>query len=123
MNNLFAIAIDGPSGSGKSTVAKVVATKLNFVYIDTGAMYRTIALYFFKKKIDITKIQSVLNELEHINMEIRFEKGIQVIYLDNEDVAKLIRTQLIADFSSKLASIPEVRHKLVDIQKKLSLKY
>jgi CMP/dCMP kinase len=119
-NDLFAIAIDGPSGAGKSTVARLVAKELNFLYIDTGAMYRAFALYFLKNDIDINNTQNVLKELDNINMQVEFKKNNQIIYLDNDDVSNLIRNEKISEMASKIASIPEVRTKLVKVQKKLA---
>jgi CMP/dCMP kinase len=119
-NDLFAIAIDGPSGAGKSTVARLVAKELNFLYIDTGAMYRAFALYFLKNDIDINNTQNVLKELDNINMQVEFKKNNQIIYLDNDDVSNLIRNEKISEMASKIACIPEVRTKLVKVQKKLA---
>lgn len=119
-NSIDAIAIDGPAGSGKSTVAKLIASELGYIYVDTGAMYRTCGLYCIKNNIDYTQNSEVVKILNNINIEYKFEDGIQKIYLDGEDVTSEIRTPQIADSASKVAAIPEVREKLVAIQKEIA---
>ncbi len=120
-NKIEAIAIDGPAGSGKSTVAKLLSAELGYVYVDTGAMYRTVGLYCINN-IDYCSSKDVIKELNNINIQLKFENGIQKIYLDDIDVTSDIRTQQIADSASKVAAIPEVREKLVAIQKEIAQK-
>jgi CMP/dCMP kinase len=116
----FAIAIDGPSGSGKSTVAKKVASSLGYLYIDTGAMYRTVSLYFYKNELEVSR-ESVLKHLNNIDIQVKFESGSQRIYLDGVDVSEEIRNQAIAELaSSSISILPEVRERLVIIQKELA---
>ena len=116
----FSIAIDGPAGAGKSTIAKIVAAELGFVYIDTGAMYRAMALYFLRKSIDCSDADRVITMLEDIDISIAYVDGLQHVYLNGEDVSAAIRTGEVGAGASKVSAIPEVRVKLVDIQQKLA---
>ncbi len=115
MKNLI-VAIDGPAGSGKSTIAKLVAKKFNFTYIDTGAMYRMITLYLLENKIsfdNLEKIQKILNE---INLDMKEDK----FFLNNTDVSLKIREEIINENVSKVASIKAVRENLVNLQRKIA---
>ena len=115
MKNLI-VAIDGPAGSGKSTIAKLVAKKFNFTYIDTGAMYRMITLYLLENKIsfdNLDKIQKILNE---INLDMKEDK----FFLNNVDVSLKIREEIINENVSKVASIKAVRENLVKLQRKIA---
>ncbi len=116
----FAIAIDGPAGSGKSTVAKILAKQFKIVYIDTGAMYRTVALYCMRNGIDTKDSESVSKVIDSINIDIMIENGIQKIFLDDENVTEKIRTQEIGQGASDVGLIFSVRKKLVEIQRKLA---
>lgn len=116
----FAVAVDGPAGSGKSTVAKEIARDLHILYIDTGAMYRTVAYYCIEKGIDIQNEDAVASSLEKMYMEITAVDGIQHIFLDGEDVADKIRTQEIGQGASKVATYAKVRQKLVEMQRNLA---
>ena len=89
----YNIAIDGPAGAGKSTIAKKLAEKLGFVYIDTGAMYRAMAYYYMNKGVDIDDKEAVIAEFDNINIELKYIDGVQHIYLNKEDVSSLIRTK------------------------------
>ena len=115
MKNLI-VAIDGPAGSGKSTIAKLVAKKFNFTYIDTGAMYRMITLYLLENKIsfdNLDKIQKILNE---INLDMKEDK----FFLNNVEVSLKIREEIINENVSKVASIKAVRENLVNLQRKIA---
>ncbi|MBQ2897428.1 MAG: (d)CMP kinase [Clostridia bacterium] len=115
------IAIDGPSGAGKSTISKCVAAKLGFVYIDTGAMYRTIGLSAVNNKFDTKKdIESIIKMLDEINIDISLDASGQRMYLNGNDVTDLIRTPEVSAAASDVAVIPEVRIKLVELQRKLA---
>jgi len=116
----FAIAIDGPSGSGKSTAAKRAANAFGFIYVDTGAMYRAVALYCMEKNRDLSDKAAVIPLLGEIEIELKFIGGRQCIFLNGYDVTDEIRTQPVADGSSKVAAIYEVRQKLVAIQRKIA---
>ncbi|MBQ8413311.1 MAG: (d)CMP kinase [Lachnospiraceae bacterium] len=85
------IAIDGPAGAGKSTIAKLVAEKLGYIYVDTGAMYRSIALYFLNNDIDYEVDEAVVSACKKINIEIKYENGIQQVHLNGENVSVAIR--------------------------------
>ena len=114
------IAIDGPAGSGKSTVARLVAKKLGFVYVDTGAMYRTVGLYCAENSIDLENMDVVKKALQKVNIELKYDEGVQHIYLNGEDVSSAIRVQRIAEYASKVAAIGVVREKLVEMQRNIA---
>ena len=114
------IAIDGPAGSGKSTVARLVAKKLGFVYVDTGAMYRTVWLYCAENSIDLENMDEVKKALQKVNIELKYDEGVQHIYLNGEDVSSAIRVQRIAEYASKVAAIGVVREKLVEMQRNIA---
>lgn len=116
----FAIAVDGPAGSGKSTVAKLVAGKLGIIYVDTGAMYRTVALYCMKKKIPLEEEAAVVAALEGLNMRIRPEAEGQRIFLNEEDVTEKIRTAEIGKAASTVAAYQKVRERMVQMQQKMA---
>jgi cytidylate kinase len=116
----YLIAIDGPVGAGKSTVAKITAKKLNIIYVDTGAMYRAVGLYVTRKGLDTKKSEDVNSVLNEINLDVKLSNEGQMIFLNGEDVTKLIRTPEISMAASNVSAIPEVRVKLVDMQRKLA---
>ncbi len=119
----FSIAIDGPAGAGKSTIAKELAKQLNCIYIDTGAMYRAVGLYFIKNQMDYNDEHLVESQLGNIKIDLGYQNGIQQIFLNNEDVSTAIRTQSVADAASKVATYKEVRSLLVSLQRQLKLKH
>lgn len=112
----YIIAVDGPAGSGKSTISKIVASRLNFTYLDTGAMYRMITYYVIKNKIDIENKKSVENMLENIKLDIVKDN----FFVNEKDVSKEIRGVEVTQMVSQVASIKEVRTKLVDLQREIS---
>ena len=116
----FSIAIDGPAGAGKSTMAKVVAKKLNFIYVDTGAMYRAMALFLLRNKIDAQDTEKISTKCQEADITIKYENEEQVIYLNNENVNGLIRTEEVGNMASASSVNKEVRLKLVDLQRKLA---
>jgi len=116
----FAIAIDGPVGVGKSTTARLVAEKLGFAYIDTGAMYRAVALYNTENGADLTNEAELEKSLSKINITLRHVDGTQRIYLNGRDVTDVIRTQEISEGASVVASNQQVREKLVAQQKQMA---
>jgi CMP/dCMP kinase len=111
------VAIDGHSSCGKSTIAKALAKKMGIAYVDTGAMYRAITLYFLRHKIDINNQEDVINALDIIDVAIKNEDGQNAVYLNGENITDLIRTIEVSNFVSPVAAIPEVRKKLVAMQK------
>ena len=113
------VAIDGPGGAGKSTISRAVAKKLNFIYIDTGAMYRAVALYAILKGVD-TKSDAVDALLPDIEIKITHENDMQRIYLCGEDVSDQIRTPEVSVGASDVAVRPAVRLKLVELQRQLA---
>lgn len=116
----FAVAVDGPAGSGKSTVAKEIAKALGILYIDTGAMYRTVGMACLKKGIDPTDEEAVVASLDSLDMKIFPEAGGQRILLDGEDITSRIRTEEIGKAASSVAAYQKVREKLVEIQQALA---
>jgi len=119
MKKYINIAIDGPSGAGKSSLAKAVAKTLGYIYVDTGAMYRSIALYFLRNSISITP-ELVIPELSHITVDIVYVNGEQRVILNSEDVSDFIRTSEVSMAASSVSSIPEVRAFLLDTQRELA---
>ena len=118
----FNIAIDGPAGAGKSTVAKKVAGRLGFVYVDTGAMYRTIAMYMLEHHVDVDDDKALREALGRIEIGITYENGVQQMLLNGENVSGRIRTQAVSDQASVTAVKPEVRAKLLDLQRDMARK-
>lgn len=114
------IAIDGPAGAGKSTISKRVAKELGYVYIDTGAMYRTVGLKAVRCGIDTTDEKGVSSILPALDIDIRHEGVEQYIYLDGENVSDQIRTPEISMAASNVSAIPAVRVAMVDMQRKLA---
>ncbi len=119
MNKRIIIAIDGFSSCGKSTLAKAVASRLNYSYLDSGAMYRCVALYCIEHGIDVIEKQSVVDVLDHINIEFKSIGGKNTAFLNGNNVEEEIRTLRISNKVSEVAVIPEVRKKLVQIQRQL----
>lgn len=118
---MFKVAIDGPGGAGKSSISKLAAKKLGFVYIDTGAMYRTAALYCLRSGIDIKKEREKAEKaVSEISMDIMLSDEGQRIFLNGEDVTDKIRTPEVSMGASDVSAIPFVREKLVDMQRKLA---
>lgn len=117
----FNIAIDGPAGAGKSTIAKAVAARLNFIYVDTGAMYRAMALYFCRKNFTAFEDEAALKALcEKAQVTIRYEDGLQQVILNGENVSSLIRTEEVGKQASIISSYLPVRQKLVELQQQLA---
>lgn len=114
------VAIDGPAGSGKSTVSKMVARELNFIYVDTGAMFRAMTLYCLKKGIDLTNEKDIAKDIDKIDISLRFVDGEQQIYLNGKDVSSDIREQNISKNVSDIAKIGIVRKKLLKIQQEMA---
>ncbi len=114
------IAIDGPSGAGKSTLARKLAAKLNYIYVDTGAMYRTIGLYIYRKGIDPKDVEKVASVLPEIKVELSFVDGEQRVYLNGEDVSSDIRLHEVSQYASLTSAIPAVRAYLFDMQQTLA---
>lgn len=116
----FNIAIDGPAGAGKSTIAKKIAKKLGYIYVDTGAMYRAMALYLLREKIDPAETERINEKCEEADISIGYENGEQIVYLNGENVNGLIRTEEVGNMASVSSPNPNVRKKLVELQQKLA---
>lgn len=114
------IAIDGPAGAGKSTIARRVAKEKGYIYVDTGAMYRAIGLYFMNEGVDVENAVAVLEALAAIQVEIRYEAGEQQVYLNGKNVSKEIRQEVVGNMASKVATKQAVRDKLLDLQRNLA---
>lgn len=115
------IAIDGPAGAGKSTIAKRVAQKLSFIYVDTGAMYRAIALYMLRNGIDVKDEGAVTANCADIQVDIVYENGEQRVLLNGEDVSVQIRKENVGNAASSVAVYSAVRTKLTELQKNLAM--
>ena len=119
---MYSIAIDGPAGAGKSSIAKALSKRLGYIYIDTGAMYRAVALFFVENNISDgtdSRIESLLDKLE---ISIKYEDGAQKVILNGEDVTDKLRLEEIGKLASKFSAIGSVREKLVALQRKLAQK-
>lgn len=120
---MYKIAIDGPSGSGKSTLAKNLSRILNFVYVDTGALYRTVALHMLRKKVDLSDKAAVVDNLSGLSVDFAHdENGAQHVYLNGEDVSGSIRTPEISLAASTVSAIGGVRAFLLDAQRNIAEK-
>ena len=117
---MITIAIDGPSGSGKSTISKIIAKKIGFINVDTGALYRTIAYFFLENKINYKEKSEVLKNLNNISVSLKNENFSQTIFLNGVDVTQKIRTNEISMLSSEISVIPEVRQFLLKLQRDIA---
>lgn len=113
------VAIDGPAGAGKSTIARAAAKKLGYIYVDTGALYRTVALAAVRREV-LDDADGVAAMLPQISVELKFENGEQQVYLDGENVSSLIRTPQISMGASKVSAIPKVREYLLSLQQSIA---
>lgn len=118
--DVIAVAIDGPAGAGKSTIARAAAAQLGFVYVDTGALYRTIGLAVCRRGIDGTDVPGILATLPEIQVGLTYQDGAQHVLLDGEDVSDAIRTPQISTYASQVSSVSEVRAYLLDLQRDLA---
>lgn len=114
------IAIDGPAGAGKSTVAKKVAKELSFVYVDTGAMYRAMALYLLRKGVNREDPDEIGEVCQNAEISIEYQNGEQIVLLDGENVNAHLRTEEVSAMASVSSAVPRVREKLLDLQRKLA---
>lgn len=114
------IAIDGPAGAGKSTIAKRVAKELSFIYVDTGAMYRAVALYLLKKGIDGNDSRAIADNCQMAEVSIRYENGEQIVILNGENVNPYLRTEELGNMASKSSANPAVRAHLLNLQRELA---
>lgn len=117
---MIQIAIDGPSGAGKSTVAKIIAARIGIVYVDTGALYRTVGYYVRSRSVDPTDAASVTALLPEIRVDLEYTDGVQHVLLNRVDLGDAIRTNEIARYASAVSAIPAVRAFLLDTQRKIA---
>lgn len=114
------IAIDGPAGAGKSTIAKKAAGELGFIYVDTGAMYRAVAVYLTESNISASDEDLVEKSIADISVEIKYEDGAQQVYLNGENVTGKLRAEAAGNMASKASALPCVREKLLSLQRDLA---
>ena len=117
---MIGIAIDGPSGAGKSTIAKALAKEFGYIYVDTGAIYRTVGLYMQRNGVSTEDTEGIINNLTNVKVELKYVDGEQRMFLCGEDVSGLIRTPLIAKYASVVSAVPKVREFLFDMQRSLA---
>ncbi len=116
----YNVAIDGPAGAGKSTIAKRVAKEKGFIYVDTGAMYRGMAIYFLEQKISPDEKEEIAKACQNAEVSIAYEDGEQQIYLNGKNVTVLLRKEEVGKMASISSAIPEVRQKLLSLQRNLA---
>ena len=116
----FNIAVDGPAGAGKSTIAKAVAKRMNLIYVDTGAMYRAMALYMIRENVPSSDAERIAEKCKSADISIKYIDGEQVVLLNGENVNKYLRTEEVGNMASVTSTQPAVREKLVELQKKLA---
>ena len=116
----YNIAIDGPAGAGKSTIAKRIARRLGYIYVDTGAMYRAMAYYLIQNQIDAADQEAIAAACQHADISICYQDGEQVVLLNGENVNAYLRTEAVGNMASVSSVVPEVRKKLVELQQKLA---
>lgn len=119
---MSSIAIDGPAGAGKSSIAKALSKRLGYIYIDTGAMYRAVALFFLENDVKEGTDSRIESLLEKLEISIKYEDGAQKVILNGEDVTGKLRLEEIGKLASKFSAIGSVREKLVALQRKLAQK-
>lgn len=118
----YNIAIDGPAGAGKSTIAKLVAKELGYIYVDTGAMYRGMAIHFLQQKIGGEEKEKIAEASRNANVSIAYEDGAQQIYLNGENVTAKLREEAVGNMASVSSAVPEVRGQLLALQRNLAQK-
>lgn len=116
----YNVAVDGPAGAGKSTIAKLVAKEKGYIYVDTGAMYRGLAIHFLKKGISAEDKEAVAKACKDAVVSIAYEDGVQQVYLNGENITDMLRTEEVGNMASKTSAIPAVREKLLELQRTLA---
>lgn len=117
---IYNIAIDGPAGAGKSTIARRVAKELSFIYVDTGAMYRAMALYLLRKEVNKDDTEQIGNICQDAEISIEYQNGEQIVLLNDENVNSYLRTEEVGNMASVSSAVPRVREKLLSLQRKLA---
>ena len=118
----YKIAIDGPAGAGKSTIAKRIARRRNVIYVDTGAMYRAMALYLIHSQVDPDDTDAIADACRYADISIEYRDGEQVVLLNGENVNAYLRTEEVGNMASVSSAVPQVREKLVELQQALAAK-
>ncbi len=118
----YNIAIDGPAGAGKSTIARAIARKLRLIYVDTGAMYRAMALFMLREGVDPADADAVRDKCREADITIAYEGSEQMVYLNGENVSSCLRTEEVGNMASAVSAQPAVRAKLVELQQALAAK-
>ena len=117
---IYNIAIDGPAGAGKSTIARRVAKELSFIYVDTGAMYRAMALYLLREGVDRNNTEQIGDTCQNAEISIEYQNGEQIVLLNGENVNAYLRTEEVGNMASVSSAVPRVREKLLSLQRKLA---
>lgn len=116
----YNVAIDGPAGAGKSTIAKLVAKEKGYIYVDTGAMYRGLAIHFLDKGIQPQETEKVIEACKDAEVTIAYEDAVQYVYLNGKDISSRLRNEEVGNMASVTSAIPEVRKKLLELQQNLA---
>ena len=116
----YNVAIDGPAGAGKSTIAKLVAKEKGYIYVDTGAMYRGLAIHFLDKGIEAADTEKIIEACSDAVVTIRYEDGLQQVYLNDVNITARLRDEVVGNMASKSSAIPAVRAKLLELQRGLA---
>lgn len=116
----YNVAIDGPAGAGKSTIAKLVAKEKGYVYVDTGAMYRGLAIHFLEKGIRADEVEKITEACRDVEVTIQYEDGQQQVYLNGKNITARLREEAVGNMASKSSAIPAVRAKLLELQQELA---
>lgn len=116
----YNIAIDGPAGAGKSTIAKLVAKKLGYVYVDTGAMYRALAIYFLKQGLKPEDTEEIIEACKEAKVTLQYENDVQHVYLNGENITNMLREEAVGNMASVSSAIKEVRAQLLELQRELA---
>ena len=116
----YNVAVDGPAGAGKSTIAKLVAKKKGYIYVDTGAMYRGLAVYFLDRNLDPDDQKEIEAACREADVTIAYEDGVQQIYLNGKNITSRLRTEEVGNMASRTSAIPAVREKLLELQRSLA---
>lgn len=116
----YNIAVDGPAGAGKSTIARAVAKRMNLICVDTGAMYRALGVYMLRNGVNIQDNEAVVAACPGADITIRYEDGVQVVYLNGENVNPYLRTEEVGNACARISALPQVRERVVALQKELA---
>lgn len=120
---MISVAIDGPAGAGKSTIARLASQRLGYIYVDTGALYRSIAYFVISNGGDLESAESITSFLPELSVEIKFIDGVQHVFVNGEDVNNKIRTEAVSIGASKVSAVPRVREFLLNLQRGFAEKY